>query len=79
MKHSERIAITRIISDFIRADNIIDAGEMKYYAQLKEEYGITKDIEQRAMTITLADAVGLMAVFDENRKDILSRNIINTT
>ena len=68
MKQAERIAITRIISDLIRADNIIDAGEMEYYAQLKEEYGITKDIEQRATMMTLSEAVEQMAVADEKTK-----------
>ena len=68
MKQSERIAITRIIADLIKADNIIDAGEMDYYARLKEEYGITKEIEQRATTMTLAEAVSVMAGTDEKIK-----------
>lgn len=52
MKQSERIAITRIISDLIRADNIIDAGDMDYCAQLKEEYCNTRGAEQRATMMT---------------------------
>lgn len=68
MKQSERIAITRIIADLIRADNIIDAGEMEYYAQLKDEYGISKDVEQRATMMTLSEAVRLMSKADEKIK-----------
>lgn len=64
MKQSERIAITRIIADLIKADNIIDAGEMDYYALLKEEYSITKDVELQATTMTLAEAVKHLSVAD---------------
>ena len=64
MKQSERIAITRIIADLIKADNIIDAGEMDYYVLLKEEYSITKDVELQATTMTLAEAVKHLSVAD---------------
>lgn len=69
MKRSDRIAITRIITDLIKADNIIDAGEMAYYAQLKEEYAINKDIEQAAVKTTLSDAVCQLAKTDDRVKD----------
>lgn len=71
MRQSERIAITRIIADLIRADNIIDIGEMDYYAQLKEEYGINKEVEQKASLMTLADAVRLMSTADSKTQDRL--------
>lgn len=68
MKKRERIAITRIIADLIKADNIIDAGEMDYYALLKEEYAITKDVEQESERMTLASAVSILALSDETIK-----------
>ena len=36
MKKIERISISRILFDFIKADRIIDAGEMTQYAKLRE-------------------------------------------
>lgn len=57
MKRNECIAITRIISDLIKADAIIDVGEMDMYARLKEKYGITKTEERSALLMTLADAM----------------------
>ena len=64
MKRTERIAITRVIADLIKADNIIDVGEMEMYARLKEKYNITHDIECAAVQMTLADAVDVLKKAD---------------
>lgn len=46
MNKSERISITRILTDLIKADNIIDVGEMDMYAQMKSKYNIPTDCEK---------------------------------
>lgn len=61
MTHQQRIAVTRIFADLIKADAIIDAGEMDMYARIVEEYGITRAIECAATEMTLADAVHIMS------------------
>jgi len=43
MKKAEKTAICRVFHDLIKADTIIDAGEMRCYALMKEKYGISKD------------------------------------
>jgi len=43
MKKAEKTAICRVFHDLIKADTIIDAGEMRCYTLMKEKYGISKD------------------------------------
>lgn len=57
MKRTECIAITRIVSDLIKADSIIDVGEMDMYVRFKEKYCISKNEERSAQLMTLADAM----------------------
>lgn len=57
MKKSERASIVRILIDLIKADSVIDEGEMALYAKLKEDYNISREDEISASSITLADAV----------------------
>lgn len=57
MRKAEKIAICRILHDLIKADAIIDAGEMKCYALMKEKYGISQDEEYSATQITFANAL----------------------
>lgn len=57
MKKSERASIVRVLIDLIKADSIIDEGEMIFYAKLKDRFGITQGDEISASFMTLADAV----------------------
>ena len=45
MKKEEKIAICRIFTDLIKADGIIDSGEMRQYAMLRDRYGLCKEEE----------------------------------
>lgn len=62
MKKIEVRSITRIISDLIKADSIIDVGEMDMYAQLKEKYGIQKSDERAALQMPLSEAMSVMSI-----------------
>lgn len=68
MRRSERIAIARILVDFIKADKVIDAAEMEQYKKLKDHYGITRDDEVSAMKIPFADAVHSISYADKGLK-----------
>ena len=68
MKKIERISISRILFDFIKADRIIDAGEMTQYAKLKERYDIVKEDEIAATRMTFADAVNTLSKSDKGLK-----------
>lgn len=57
MKASEKIAIARIFSDLIKADRIIDIGEMDYWERICTKYSISKEAEIEAQNISLAEAI----------------------
>lgn len=61
MKKEEKIAICRIFTDLIKADGIIDSGEMRQYAMLRDRYGLCKEEEIAAANITFADAVNTLS------------------
>lgn len=64
MTQTERISITRILTDLIKADNIIDVGEMEMYAQMKSKYNITKEIERKASETSLSEALKTLSQSD---------------
>ena len=43
MKKEERASLVRVLVDLIKADNVIDEGEMELYAKLKNDYSITRE------------------------------------
>ncbi len=44
MLRGHKVAITRICSDLIKADRIIDAGEMKCWQEICQKYSIDKTL-----------------------------------
>ena len=65
MKKDEKIAIVRILSDLIKADSIIDSGEINQYMLLRERYSIDNNNEIAATQITFAEAIKILCKSDE--------------
>lgn len=61
MKFNEKIAIARIFSDLIKADRIIDIGEIRYWDCIWEKYAFDRDIEIQAQKISFADALNTVS------------------
>lgn len=57
MLNSCKVAIARIFSDLIKADRIIDTGEMKYWRKACVKYEIDPDVRIKAKEISFANAV----------------------
>ena len=70
MKKTERIALARIFTDLIKADSVIDAHEMEWFAAIKERYNITKEEEAEASKQTFAGAVSTLATADKKDRDM---------
>ena len=66
MKTKERIAIARIFSDLIKADRIVDIGEMEYWEKICTKYSITKEIEIKAQEITFSAALTTIQAAEDN-------------
>ena len=57
MLKSNRIAIARIFDDLIKADRIVDTGEMEYWEYICKKYSISQEIRIDATTLSFADAI----------------------
>ncbi len=57
MTRQEKIAIARIFADLIKADRIVDTGEMEYWRNICNKYEIDRDIRIAASDVSFADAV----------------------
>ena len=68
MKKEERVAICRVLLDLIKADYIIDSGEMEHYSLLCGKYSINKDDEVSANFITFAEAISTLANAEKGLK-----------
>ena len=62
-----RIAIARIISDMIKADNIIEESEIEAMKRLMAEYGINHQEMSDARNIRFSEAVNTLK--EMSRKD----------
>lgn len=58
MLRSQKIAIARIFADLIKADRIVDTGEMEYWRKVCEKYGIEREMRVAAREISFAEALG---------------------
>lgn len=65
MKRDERQSIVKLFVDLIKADRIIEIGEMSFFGQMKEKYGFTRSDEIAAASMTLADAIKTISDSDD--------------
>lgn len=68
MRQSERASIMRIVSDLIEADGIIDTREIIFLDSLREKYGIKKEDEELASSLTFANALNELIQSDDSLK-----------
>lgn len=72
MKNSERAAVVRIFVDLIKADRIIDAGEMVFYRKMRSKYNFTQENEVATESMTFSEAISVLKEADESlKKDVL--------
>ena len=60
MKKSHKVAIARIFADLIKADRIVDAGEMECWRNVCEKYAIDRDIRVEARKVSFAQALDII-------------------
>lgn len=70
-----RISLARIISDMIKADNIIEEREIKEMKVLMKTYGINKDDMSEARGIRFSEAVNQLRELKQEEKNLIFENI----
>lgn len=79
MKHSLKTAIVRVLTDLIKADAIIDAGEMEKYSILKTKYCLTSDDELDGSQMTLAESMNIISRIDKQFKQTFLSDCMDLT
>ena len=57
MQRIHKTAIARIFADLIKADRIVDVGEMEYWEKICQKYSIDKEIEIESQQMSFAEAM----------------------
>ena len=60
MKYSEKTAVVRIFVDLIKADRIIDTGEMVFYDEMRKKYDFVQENEVAAMAMSFSEAISIL-------------------
>lgn len=79
MKQAERVALVRIFSDLIKADTVIDVGEMEMYARIKQEFSIERVVEREANEMTLSVALKILSASNEKLRTTLLEKFAEMT
>ena len=75
MTREERIAMARIISDMIKADNIIEESEIKDMKDLMSHYSITQQDMSDARNIRFSDAVTSLKEMTKKERQVFFDSI----
>lgn len=60
MMKGHKVAIARIFADLIKADRIVDTGEMECWRNICDKYAIDKDVRIEAREISFAEALNVI-------------------
>lgn len=60
MLKGHKVAIARIFADLIKADRIVDTGEMECWRNICDKYAIDKDVRIEAREISFAEALNVI-------------------
>lgn len=60
MKNSEKTAVVRIFVDLIKADRIIDTGEMVFYDEMRKKYNFVQENEVAATAMSFSEAISIL-------------------
>ncbi|WP_304590307.1 hypothetical protein [Duncaniella muris] len=60
MLKGHKVAIARIFADLIKADRIVDTGEMECWRNICNKYAIDKDVRIEAREVSFADALNVI-------------------
>lgn len=73
MKNSEKTAVVRIFVDLIKADRIIDTGEMVFYDEMRKKYNFVQENEVAAMAMSFSEAISILKVSAEDlQREVLA-------
>ena len=73
MKFNEnhKTALSKVLSDLVQCDGIVNQGEIDFLHRVNEAFGITSASRKKATSLILSDAVGILKTLGDREKNIL--------
>ncbi|MBR1513387.1 MAG: hypothetical protein IJ622_03745 [Bacteroidales bacterium] len=73
MKFNEKhkTALAKVLSDLVQCDGIVNQGEIDYLQRAYEVFGITLTSRQKAMRLSLSDAVATLRTLGQHEKSAI--------
>ena len=59
-KENHKTALSKVLSDLVQCDGIVNQGEIDFLHRVNEAFGITSASRKKATTLILSDAVGTL-------------------
>lgn len=72
-KENQKTALTKVLSDLVQCDGIVNQGEIDFLHRVNAAFGITSAIRKKATTLSLSDAVGILKTLGDKEKILLLR------
>lgn len=72
----EKLAVIKAVDEVIRMDDMLDAGELDYLAQLAEVLEFDVDLLLQAREVEAVEAIAVIKVMSEPKKTFLMRSMI---
>ena len=77
MRHKQRIAISRIISDFIKSDEVICREEIAAYNKIIHTFDITSEELYEAQQLYLEDAIKYLKLMPSDEQQRLYKTLLS--
>lgn len=70
-KENHKTALSKVLSDLVQCDGIVNQGEIDFLHRVNEAFGITSASRKKATTLILSDAVGTLKTLGDREKNFL--------
>lgn len=70
-KENQKTALSKVLSDLVQCDGIVNQGEIDFLHRVNEAFGITSASRKKATSLSLSDAVGILKTLGDREKNIL--------
>ena len=70
-KENQKTALSKVLSDLVQCDGIVNQGEIDFLHRVNEAFGITSASRKKATTLSLSDAIGILKTLGDREKNML--------
>lgn len=70
-KENQKTALSKVLSDLVQCDGIVNQGEIDFLHRVNEAFGITSASRKKATTLSLSDAVSILKTLGDREKNMM--------